>query len=916
MGWFLNMKIRYKLLIAFILVALITGVVGFIGVTNIDRVGKNDIELYEDMTVPLQYISEMTSAFQGVQVAARDLILANEPVELMDKMDAINSRYSTMNESAARLKAGKREAKAIKDAVVAFNEAQKSYNSYVDQLLQLAQDNQDQEALALLYGDLDMAATNVQDALNTLVQLKVEAAKAKSADNKAVSTQAVSTSGIIVLLNMLVAIGLGFLISKMISNPVTKLAQAADQLALGDVDVDIHVKSRDEIGQLTQSFERMVANTREQANLAERIAQGDLAVEVVCKSDKDILSQSLQRVVLTLNELVSEAGMLTQSALEGQLETRGDVDKFEGGYREIIQGVNQTLDAVTGPVRVAIDYISRMANGEYVEAIDTVYPGEFQVLMDSLTAVRISLENLLVETTELTRAATEGNLSVRGDLTKFKGWYADIVAGINKTVDTFLEPLSEASEVFSRMAVNDFNVEMSGNYQGMLSYFADAINQVRERLLELQSTFIDISHGDISALEKMWQTGQLSESDQLLPAMVKMMEVIKELIHETNMLSQAAVNGDLGIRGEIDKFEGDYRTVIAGFNQTLDVINEPVHEALLVLQEMVKGNLQVAMTGDYKGDHAALKDGLNQAIESFESVLGEINRVSEQVAAGSRQVSDSSLALSQGASEQASTMEEISASITEIASQTKQNAGNANQANELARTAKAMAVEGNQQMGEMLSAMAAVNESSANISKIIKVIDEIAFQTNILALNAAVEAARAGQYGKGFAVVADEVRNLAARSANAAKETTALIEGSIKKVEFGARIATETAAALSEIVNGVTQTTDLVEQIANASNEQATGIAQINQGVSQVSKVTQSNTATAEQSASASEELASQAEQLKEMVAQFKLTNQSESVLGQERKTGDLRLTDTVTPVIGKNAKNRISLDDQDFAKY
>lgn len=271
-------------------------------------------------------------------------------------------------------------------------------------------------------------------------------------------------------------------------------------------------------------------------------------------------------------------------------------------------------------------------------------------------------------------------------------------------------------------------------------------------------------------------------------------------------------------------------------------------------------------------------DELSMAGEAFEKMrhnvkrtIADIRNAAEQVSTGAKNISDASISLSQGATEQAASIQELSTTISEISAQTTSNADSANHASDLSMKAKSAANDGNQSMRQMLDAMEAINESSTNISKIIKVIDEIAFQTNILALNAAVEAARAGQHGKGFAVVAEEVRNLAARSAKAAKETTDMIEDSISRVAEGRSIAQKTATSLSAIVNNVSETADIVDSIAAASNEQRSAIEQVNEGVLQVSKVVEANSASSEETAAASEELSREAFNLNKLAGRFKI---------------------------------------------
>lgn len=290
-----------------------------------------------------------------------------------------------------------------------------------------------------------------------------------------------------------------------------------------------------------------------------------------------------------------------------------------------------------------------------------------------------------------------------------------------------------------------------------------------------------------------------------------------------------------------------------------------------VINQVEQGDLTVDV--EVRSENDLLGKSLSGLVNNLNDLTSGIISAADQVASGAALVSNSSMTLSQGATEQASAIEELTASLEEISSQTVLNAQNAEKASLMATNAKTEAEQGNAQMKVLLNAMDAINASSTNINKIIKVIDDIAFQTNILALNAAVEAARAGQYGKGFAVVAEEVRTLAGKSANAVKDTTEMIDGSIRNVESGIKIANETAEALKRIVTEVSNATELVGSIAIASKEQALGIEQLNQGIVQVSQVVQSNASTSEESAAASEELSSQADQLKEVVSVFKVKN-------------------------------------------
>lgn len=494
-------------------------------------------------------------------------------------------------------------------------------------------------------------------------------------------------------LNILVYLGVAFFLQKMIrmiSNPVQELTGYAEKISDGETDISFPVDTTDEIGRLKQAFLKMAEGLKQKADAAFEMSKGNLGATIPVSSDKDKLALSMVKLQETLTQMAGDVNMLTNAARNGELSVRCDAGRHQGEFRNIIEGVNATLDAIVEPIN------------------------EVAFVMEGIS---------------------QGNLNVMIQ-NQYRGEYANLAASINRTVDRLKNIIGEISEV---------------------------------------------------------------------------------------------------------------------------------------LENISKGNLNIDPLQDYEGDYGRISESINLILESLNELVGEISKASEQVAAGSRQVSEGSMHLSQGATEQASSIEELSASMAQISSQIKNNAANAAQANQIALEAKEDAITGNRHMKDMLKSMEDINEASGNISKIIKVIDDIAFQTNILALNAAVEAARAGQHGKGFAVVAEEVRNLAARSADAANETTEFIEATVKKVEMGTKIANETASSLLNIVDSSTRVAKLVEDIADASNQQASGIGQINIGIEQVSQVVQTNSATAEESAAASEELMAQAQLLHDNISRFQL---------------------------------------------
>jgi methyl-accepting chemotaxis protein len=577
--------------------------------------------------------------------------------------------------------------------------------------------------------------------------------------------------------------------------------------------------------------------TDDAANAKDAIALYYTEFENMVKALKDA-DAAYAQAVTSGGELSENVGLV----LDMQVElTRGDF-----------------IDSARGET---VDYNHRLENLN--TAVDVT-----AAISTARINARAALENYTVEAgqqaLDTANAAVDAINAYHGSIND-----ADNLAAVEKVQTVFVTYLD---------AINDY-ITAQADTTKAVTEFSAAANEAATHIAVLQDQATAMSAAirstsELATFALILVTGIVAAS--LIITVIIARKVTHSITAPISFIT--FVLGELGNTGRTTFTQDELKTVrnyASGKDEPADCAKNL--EKLTGALNGVAGILSTIAAGDLTYRHTAMSEhdvisiSIIKMLDNLNNMFGEIDQASEQVTLGAGQISDASQSLAEGSTEQAATVEELSASIHDVAEKTKLNAERAANASELSIVIKGNAETGTRQMSEMTEAVNEINAASQDISKVIKVIDDIAFQTNILALNAAVEAARAGEAGKGFAVVADEVRNLASKSAAAAKETGQLIENAMRKSEQGANIASQTAISLGEIVSGINQSTTLIGEIAESSEEQSMAISQINEGISQVSEVVQKNSATAEECAASAEELNAQSTILAEHVAQFKL---------------------------------------------
>lgn len=746
-------------------------------------------------------------------------------------------------------------------------------------------------------------------------------------NNFTISKKLLSGFGIVIILTIILAISSIFIINE-VDNRYTELEHGAQkELSLSkDVGRAFSMSRRclliiaynaDDLIRTKSEYEVFKTEITNSVN-------GLKSIQDIIRSDTRIDQEEKNKVLSQVQEILDMVDIDYRTAGENVMKAIESGDTVE--VKNIISGITVLANKAT---TLLDDYIKLAESVAIQTSIDVSAEADKYIMILFIIAVftvliSIALAYMIARMINrpilsLSKAAKEisnGNLNVNVS-SNARDEVGRLSNDIDRIVQTFGMLISEINNTAAQMRLGEIDARIDENkFIGDYRDVASAINQSYTELITETLDFLhyikEFAQGnfDIAVKRLPGKKAVMHENMDLLQ------KNLKDISSEIGSLIKSASQGDFSIQIHEDLYSGNWKDIANGLNDLINAVRTPIAEVAHVLEEVAKANFDISIEGEYKGqfqdmkdavnktitntsvyikdiseilnrmskqdlditvtkdyigDFRGIKDALEQILETFNRLINDFSASAEQVAAGAKQISESSMTLAQGATEQASAVEELNSTVTSISQKTTDNAINARKANELAATTREDGMVGKEEMEKMLQSMADIEEASLNISKIIKTIEDIAFQTNLLALNAAVEAARAGAHGKGFAVVADEVRGLAARSQNATVDTTELINKTVNIISNGTKIANSTASSLNEMVNKITGIAQLIDQVSTASSEQEIAISQINQGIVQISEVTQSNTATSEESASSAQQLSSQAEVFRNAINEFNL---------------------------------------------
>jgi methyl-accepting chemotaxis protein len=686
---FKNLKIKKKLIFSFLLISILCIALGLLASFNLKALERSDEELYAHMTVPLSTIGEVSTQFERTRIFLRDAIIATSPADIqanIDKITDIRTNVGSLTEEFGKTVLSD----DMKQAYDEFVTARATYKTGLDKVLALAKENRDVEALAIASpnGELGKAAAAEEAAIDKIVSMKIEDAKAKSEANTAAANRTIMITIIIAAVVVILSLFIGLYIAGLITKPLNRVVYMLEEISKGHLSERLHLDVKDEIGEMAIALDTLADGLQLNViGVMNSIALGNLNAisdkQLQINDDKDEIGPALKRTVETIRGLNNEIALHAKAITEGKLDTRANADLYSGTWKELILGINGLIDAFVGPINMTAEYVERISKGNIPPKITETYLGDFNEIKNNLNNCIDVMDGLIGETSKLATAVQEGRLDQRGKSGEFNGSWSELLAEINSLIDAFVAPINIMAEYMERigrgeippvitdtyygdfneiknsinacigglgglvegkntlqlMSQNDYTSKITGNYLGIYAELAESINLVMDRITHTINVMNNISMGDFQNLNELKAIGRRSANDTLVPTLIKSVENVKSLVEETEFLANSAVEGKLTTRGDTSKFEGEFVKVIEGINNTLNAVIEPVTEATTVLKELANGNLHVTMMGNYRGDHAELKKSINSTIENLQMYISDISNILSEIGDGNLNIS-------------------------------------------------------------------------------------------------------------------------------------------------------------------------------------------------------------------------------------------------------------------------------------
>ena len=581
-----NTKIGPKLIGAFLVVAALLVGMGFLASNKIHALDEADTKLYEKMTVPLGEIGESMQLFQRLRVNARDAIMTGDADKFGARIADINAKQAKIEESFQKTiltDTGKEAFKKYKDATL-------RYDRVTGRILELVGAGRTKEAETLLRGEGFKIGEEVTAELEALQSQKITLAKKTSDDNTVMADGASRLIYIFMGIAVLFSIVVGWVLTQSITKPLTQGVDMMKEMAKGHLSTRLKMERTDEIGDLARAMDGFTDNLQTIVGGLQEIAKGDLSREWVAADAQDEINPALKQVRTNLQALVADAAMLNQAAVEGKLATRADAAKHQGDYRKIVQGVNDCLDAVIGPLNVAAGYVDRISKGDIPPKITDKYNGDFNEIKNNLNQCVDAVNGLVADANLLSVAAVEGKLATRADATKHQGDFRKIVQGVNDCLDAVIGPLNVAAGYVDRISKGDIPPKITDKYNGDFNEIKNNLNQC--------------------------------------------VDAVNALVSDAAMLSVAAVEGKLATRADATKHQGDFRKIVQGVDDCLDAVIGPLNVTADYVDKISKGVIPPIITDNYNGDFNIIKNNLNNMVKMMSDLLAQTDIIIKGAADG------------------------------------------------------------------------------------------------------------------------------------------------------------------------------------------------------------------------------------------------------------------------------------------